>query len=139
MNLNTSIEHKFIYESLTTDSNPKGIVHISHGMAEHIGRYDWLIDKLNKDSFHVISIDHRGHGKRVGNLKGHFGDSDGWNNVINDQKILVDTTKRKYPHLKQYMIAHSMGSWIALAAIQEGMKLSGLILSGSSRIFVPVQ
>lgn len=134
MNLNTSIEHKFIYESLTTDSNPKGIVHISHGMAEHIGRYDWLIDKLNKDSFHVISIDHRGHGKRVGNLKGHFGDSDGWNNVINDQKILVDTTKRKYPHLKQYMIAHSMGSWIALAAIQEGMKLSGLILSGSSRL-----
>tara|TARA_X000000368_G_C22916798_1_gene661149 strand:+ start:93 stop:989 length:897 start_codon:yes stop_codon:yes gene_type:complete len=135
MNLNTSIEHKYIYEHLTSESNPIGIVHISHGMAEHIGRYNWLIKKLNKDGFHVIAIDQRGHGRRiVNNIKGYFADSNGWNYVINDQKKLVDDTKKKYPHLNQYMIAHSMGSWIALGAIQEGMKVDGLILSGSSRL-----
>jgi len=134
MNLNTSIEHKFIYEHLTNDSSPIGIVHISHGMAEHIGRYDWLINKLNNDGFHVISIDHAGHGRRVGtNMKGYLANSNSWNQVINDQITLVNETKKKYPHLKQYMIAHSMGSWIALEAIQAGMKIDGLILSGSSK------
>ena len=49
MNLNTSIEHKFIYEHLTNDSTPIGIVHISHGLAEHIGRYNLIIKKLNSD------------------------------------------------------------------------------------------
>ena len=134
MNLNTSIEHKFIYEHLTNDSSPIGIVHISHGMAEHIGRYDWLINKLNNDGFHVISIDHAGHGRRIGpNMKGYLANSNSWNQVINDQITLVNETKKKYPHLKQYMIAHSMGSWIALEAIQAGMKIDGLILSGSSK------
>ena len=134
MNLNTSIEHKFIYEHLTNDSSPIGIVHISHGMAEHIGRYNWLIKKLNNDGFHVISIDHAGHGRRIGpNMKGYLANSNSWNQVINDQITLVNETKKKYPHLKQYMIAHSMGSWIALEAIQAGMKIDGLILSGSSK------
>ena len=134
MNLNTSIEHKFIYEHLTNDSTPIGIVHISHGMAEHIGRYNWLIKKLNNDGFHVISIDHAGHGRRIGpNMKGYLTNSNSWKQVINDQLTLVNETKKKFPHLKQYMIAHSMGSWIALEAIQAGMKIDGLILSGSSK------
>jgi len=134
MNLNTSIEHKFIYEHLTNDSTPIGIVHISHGMAEHIGRYNWLIKKLNNDGFHVISIDHAGHGRRIGpNMKGYLANSNSWKQVINDQLTLVNETKKKFPHLKQYMIAHSMGSWIALEAIQVGMKIDGLILSGSSK------
>ena len=134
MNLNTSIEHKFIYEHLTNDSTPIGIVHISHGMAEHIGRYNWLIKKLNNDGFHVISIDHAGHGRRIGpNMKGYLANSNSWKQVINDQLTLVNETKKKFPHLKQYMIAHSMGSWIALEAIQAGMKIDGLILSGSSK------
>ena len=50
---------------LSNISDPKGIVHICHGKAEHIGRYEWLISKLNDDGYHVISIDHRGHGKRI--------------------------------------------------------------------------
>ena len=40
-------------------------MHICHGKAEHIGRYKWLISELNNDGYHVISIDHRGHGKRI--------------------------------------------------------------------------
>ena len=135
MNLNTSIDEKFIYKHLTNSSNPKGIIHISHGMAEHIGRYKWLIDKLNKDGYHVISLDHRGHGKRIEDgCKGYFADNNGWELVINDQINLVKNTKKNYPYLKQFMIGHSMGSWIALNALQNGMKVDGLILSGSSKI-----
>ena len=65
MDLNTSINHKNIYQFFSTSSEIRGIVHICHGMAEHIPRYKWLIDQLNGDGFHVLAIDHRGHGKRI--------------------------------------------------------------------------
>mgnify|MGYP003307272241 FL=1 len=66
MSNSISIDNKHIYRYLSESPNPKGIIHISHGMAEHIKRYKWIINKLNIDGYHVISIDHRGHGKRVG-------------------------------------------------------------------------
>ena len=50
------------------------VIYITHGMAEHIGRYKWFIQKLNQDNFHVIAYDHRGHGEQIkkGKLQGHF-------------------------------------------------------------------
>ena len=53
------------YEFETANHNLKGLVVISHGMAEHIGRYSWLIEKLNADGYSVIAKDHRGHGKNI--------------------------------------------------------------------------
>ena len=47
MNISITIDKRYIYENLTSNEIPKGIVHICHGMAEHIGRYNWLIKKLN--------------------------------------------------------------------------------------------
>ena len=135
MNLNTSIDKKYIYRYLSSNKQINGVFHISHGMAEHIGRYNWLINKLNEDGYHVIAIDHRGHGKRVeDNLKGYFADKDGWDHVVNDLVDIIEESSREFPDLKQYLIGHSMGSWIALSAVQKNIKIDGLILSGSSKV-----
>ena len=86
MILNTSIDNSYLYVNLSNISDPKGIVHICHGKAEHIGRYEWLISKLNDDGYHVISIDHRGHGKRIESNDdiGKFSDNqNGWEMVVN--------------------------------------------------------
>ena len=134
MSVGISIDNKYIYKNLSSSINPKGIVHICHGMAEHIGRYNWLIKKLNDDGYHVISIDHRGHGNRIGdNPKGFFDEQDGWNMVVEDLSVLIEMSKHDYPDLKQFLIAHSMGSWIALSALQNNIAIDGLILSGSSK------
>ena len=134
MSVGISIDNKYIYKNLSSSINPKGIVHICHGMAEHIGRYNWLIKKLNDDGYHVISIDHRGHGNRIGdNPKGFFDEKDGWNMVVEDLSVLIEMSKQDYPDLKQFLIAHSMGSWIALSALQNNIAIDGLILSGSSK------
>ena len=134
MSVSISIDNKFIYKNLSSSINPKGVIHICHGMAEHIGRYNWLIEKLNNDGYHVISIDHRGHGNRIGdNPKGFFDDQNGWNLVVEDLSLLIKQSKQEYPNLKQFLIAHSMGSWIALSALQNNIAIDGLILSGSSK------
>ena len=94
MNLNT-LNNYYIYKYLSSTSEAKGIVHISHGKAEHIGRYKWLISMLNEDGYHVISIDHRGHGNRINNKRsiGIFSNSLGWKKVVMDLKTLIDNTK----------------------------------------------
>ena len=135
MNLNTTINEDKVYRYLSDHTTINGIIHISHGMAEHIGRYEWLIHRLNNDGFHVIAIDHRGHGKRIeDNLKGYFADKNGWNLVLDDLMNLVDETNKEFPNHKQFLIGHSMGSWISLGVIQKGISLDGLVLSGSSMI-----
>jgi len=135
MNMNTSNLENNIYKFLSDNNSIKGVIHISHGMAEHIGRYTWLINNLNRDGYHVIAIDHRGHGKRIkNNIRGYFADYNGWTLVVNDLIKIINLTKNEYPHLKQYLIGHSMGSWISLGAIQEGVNIDGLILSGSSKV-----
>jgi len=126
-----------IYENFSNQKKIKGIVHISHGMGEHIGRYKWLINKLNDDGFHVISKDHRGHGKWLDNpknIQGLFHKKNGWSQVTNDLRELILDTNKKYPNINQYLFAHSMGSWIGLSAILKPLPLKGLIISGSTKL-----
>lgn len=42
--------------------NPKGVVQISHGMAEHARRYDAFAQFLNAAGYIVYADDHRAHG-----------------------------------------------------------------------------
>ena len=122
--------------SLTNEDKVNGVVIISHGMAEHMGRYSWLTNKLNKDGYHVIGHDHRGHGKWIKNgyKEGVFHSSNGWNLVANDLVNLIHDSQAEFPNYKHYLLAHSMGSYVALSAISKNLSLSGLILSGSSYI-----
>ena len=122
--------------SLTNQDIVNGVVIISHGMSEHIGRYKWLITKLNNDGYHVVANDHRGHGKWIinGYKEGVFSAKDGWDQVTNDLIQLINSSHIEFPNHKHYLFAHSMGSYVALSAISNNLKLSGLILSGSSHI-----
>ena len=135
--MDSILTNKFdIYENKSLKKDIKGIIHISHGMAEHIKRYEWLTHKLNSDGFHVISIDHRGHGTWIkkGEIPGYFNRTDGWKTVVDDLEELITITNNKYPNIKQYLLGHSMGSYVALSLIQRKVKLNGLILTGSSFI-----
>jgi alpha-beta hydrolase superfamily lysophospholipase len=134
--MNINMTNSLYYEHLSSKSNPKGVVIISHGMAEHIGRYEWLISKLNFDGYHVISKDHRGHGRNIrqGELFGFFSNENGWIKVRDDQETLIKYVNTKYTRLPSYLLAHSMGSWIALSLLNNKLDIDGIILSGSSKV-----
>jgi alpha-beta hydrolase superfamily lysophospholipase len=134
--MNINMTNSLYYEHLSSKSNPKGVVIISHGMAEHIGRYEWLISKLNFDGYHVISKDHRGHGRNIrqGELFGFFSNENGWIKVRDDQETLIKYVNTKYTKLPSYLLAHSMGSWIALSLLNNKLDIDGIILSGSSKV-----
>lgn len=124
------------FENISSDANPKGVFIISHGMAEHIGRYEWLITNLNNDGYHVISRDHRGHGVNISddNIQGFFSDKNGWLKVRDDLESTIHYAKKKYPNLNCFLFAHSMGSWVALSVLNKKLSLNAIVLSGSSML-----
>lgn len=116
--------------------NPKAIVHIFHGMAEHAGRYEPFAKYLNSQGFVVFADDHRGHGKTACSIDelGYIG-KNGFNAIVEDEHIITQLVKSKYPDVPIIILAHSFGSYIAQAFItKHGKEIDGIILSGTSKI-----
>lgn len=114
---------------------PRGVVQISHGMAETAVRYERFAKVLNKKGFIVYANDHRGHGKTAANIDelGYLGDKDGFELLIEDIAKLSDIIKKENPDLPIYLFSHSMGSFAVQRYIMEYKdKIDGLILSGSN-------
>ena len=111
-----------------------GVVQISHGMAEHLGRYENFINHLNNEGFHVIIHNHRGHGNRLVDGKiGFFASKDGWSCLVDDLILIHEWAVKQYPELPHILLGHSMGSWIAMSALQKVTDFNAALISGSSK------
>ena len=92
----------------------KAIVQISHGMIEHIGRYEDFAFYLNKHGILVCGNDHLGHGKSVidNDHYGYFAKKNSDKIVVDDVYSLTEIIKDKYPNIPYILLGHSMGSFI---------------------------
>ncbi len=119
------------YKKWDNVENPKGVVIIIHGMAEHIERYDGLASFLNGKGLIVYGTDQRGHGKTSGK-KGLFTYDKGWKRVVKDQVEFFHFVQNSHSDLDVSFIAHSMGSFISRALISlENLPINKIILSGT--------
>lgn len=110
---------------------PKSVLVISHGMGEHIDRYEGFADVATEKCVAVIGANHRGHGQEA-TLHGHFDDERGWERVLADLDCIVDYARVQFA-CPVILIGHSMGSFVARHyAILHGAKLEGLVLCGSN-------
>lgn len=113
------------------DHEAVGIVHIFHGMAEHMDRYERLVTLFNQQGYHVIRHNHRGHGKAINTLRGHFNSVD---EVVHDAHEIKTTLQPTINETLPYIIlGHSMGSIIARRYVQlYPNNADGLILTGTA-------
>ncbi len=126
----TTQDGRSIKVSTWTPPQAKAYIHICHGMAEHIDRYQSFAESLANQGFHIICHNHRGHGQNE--VLGHYADQDGWLKTIEDIKGIQDAVIEDKT-LPLFLFGHSMGSFIAQGfAIRYGQSLAGLILSGSN-------
>jgi alpha-beta hydrolase superfamily lysophospholipase len=107
----------------------KATVVITHGVAEHSGRYEYVAQALNAAGYAVSSYDHRGHGRSVG-FPGDMGSS--VDKLIQDMVAQCEAAKLQTD--KVFLLAHSMGTIFALPAAIEAPvgTITGLILSGTA-------
>ncbi len=75
-----------IYRWSPDTTPPKAVLQISHGMAEHAGRYRRVAEKFCAAGWVVYAHDHRGHGRSIGEnaRPGHMGDDASWTRAVGD-------------------------------------------------------
>jgi len=122
-------------------TEPKALVQIAHGMAEHSARYARIAEKLCSAGFDVWANDHRGHGYTAdpeknppekGGVLGHCADSDGFEKVVSDLEMISGHIQNQNPGKALFLFGHSWGSFLAQAYIERwASSLSGVILSGT--------
>jgi len=116
------------------DVIPQAILHISHGMAEHIERYDEFASFLVSKGIFVYGNDHRGHGQtgeRAG-LHGYFSDEDGFELVVDDLYEINKVIQKEYPDTPIFLFGHSLGSFLARRYIQKyADSIKGVVISGT--------
>ena len=95
----------------------RGILLISHGLAEHSARYADFAARMASEGFHVHAHDHRGHGLTTAPdaPRGQFAPKDGIAKVVADMRAVRDHAAARHPGLPIVLFGHSMGGLLALA------------------------
>lgn len=116
------------------EGQPKAVVQIVHGIAEHVARYDDFAQFLNQQGFLVVAEDHMGHGGSIGEdgIRGYF--HGGWFSAVEDTFKLLTQTKTEYPDIPYILFGHSMGSFIArtILAKYPDSGIDGCIICGTA-------
>ncbi len=124
------------YAWSTSVPQPRGVVQIAHGLAEHGARYDRLAQALTVAGFQVSANDHRGHGRSVSSEAGlgDFGEV-GFGGLIDDTAAYGASLVEADPDLPLFLVAHSMGSFAAQSVVLDhSQQYAGVVLSGSTAL-----
>lgn len=111
----------------------RGVVQISHGMAEHKERYYPLLEFLAEEGFASVINDHRGHGQSVRSKEdwGYFFD-DTAEFVVEDLHRITCHIKENFPEKPIFLFGHSMGSLIVRKYIKKyDQDIDKLVVCGS--------
>lgn len=117
---------KIYYQSWTPPGDPKAVLLITHGLAEHSGRYMNVVNHFVPKGYAVYGIDHLGHGKSEG-TRVFVKSFDDYYDVLNIYLAMVEAWQ---PDKPIFMVGHSMGGLVApLFVLTHEPSLAGLILS----------
>jgi alpha-beta hydrolase superfamily lysophospholipase len=115
------------WQQWSPDDDPKAIIVLVHGYAEHSGRYQYFAKHCVARGYAVFALDHWGHGKSDG-TPGFVPDFSVFRDGV-DQ--LIAQAKQDFPDLPVMLVGHSMGGLISASYLLAGQdKIAACVLSG---------
>ena len=94
-------------------TDPKGVVVLIHGFAEHRRRYGHVAKHLNQHGYHVLAGDLRGHGESGGD-RGYI---DRFGDYVDDVTAFIGEAQKAFPSgdtRPPILVGHSMGGLVCL-------------------------
>lgn len=126
-------KHEVYYE-IYEPEQPHTHVHIVHGMAEHIGRYEEFARFLAGKGYVVSGHDQRGHGRTAerNGVQGFFAEQDGFSRVVEDMERVIENVRAQVDKVPLIIFGHSMGSFVVRRYIQlHSESIKKVVLSGT--------
>jgi alpha-beta hydrolase superfamily lysophospholipase len=118
---------RIVYDVWSPDTDPRGVVVLSHGLGEHARRYDHVATRFGQDGLVTYALDHRGHGRSGGkrvlvkDISEYTGDFD----------TMVGIATKEHPGAKRIVLGHSMGGGIVFAyGVERPDAYDLMVLSG---------
>lgn len=130
-NIHTLAGHVYIPDN--PGQKIKGMLHVVHGMCEHIERYDAFMREIAENGFICFGYDNLGHGRTVSDDElGYIARREGYERLAEDVKIYSDAVRRDFGGDKPYfLMGHSMGSFIVRYAAEKYVLPDKLIIMGT--------
>ena len=94
------------------ESEPTAVLQITHGMTEHIGRYETFAEQMALNGIAVCGFDLRGHGKNGTDEEVASFGTDGWQQALNDMRNFFEEIKKRIPNAPYFMMGFSLGSFL---------------------------
>lgn len=108
------------------DREPRAVLLLVHGLAEHSGRYLHVLDHFANAGFDCWAYDYRSHGQSPG-LRVHVSEFDEFLIDLEAVRRLVRTAQ---PDLSLFLVGHSQGGLIVLReALANPGGLEGIVVS----------
>ncbi len=109
--------HAVIWEP---EAQPVGILQISHGITEHIGRYERLAAACTERGLVVCGNDHIGHGRSLPEdkpIRTYFGPEGSWDFLVGDARTMNTIMRKELPNLPLCLLGFSLGSFVVRNAL----------------------
>lgn len=94
------------------DDETKRILQITHGMTEHIGRYEAFAEAMTAQGIAVAGYDLRGHGQNHGNPNVASFGKGGWEASLEDMRLFFEVLSARFPGVPHDMLGFSLGSFL---------------------------
>jgi len=94
------------------EGETRALLQITHGMTEHIGRYEAFAEEMTALGIAVAGFDLRGHGTNPGDRAvASFGEK-GWEAALKDMKCFYGLLEERFPGIPHYLHGFSLGSFL---------------------------
>ena len=116
------------------DGEVKVVLQITHGMTEHMGRYQTFAEYLCPMGIVVAGFDLRGHGKNPGNPEVASFSEGGWTASIEDMRLFYALLQERFPGVPHYILGFSLGSFLLreyLTKYPDEGEIDGAIIMGT--------
>lgn len=119
------------YAIWSPETLPTMVLQVTHGMTEHILRYEALARELTTYGIVVAGFDLRGHGENPSPHKAATMGKDGWENTLEDMHQFRWLLSKRFSGLPHYMMGFSLGAFLLREYLSRNEAPNGAILIGT--------